>query len=196
VLLQPREVDYIRRKLVVPYAGQTLHNPYTGERIIFEQTEEDTNGAWLAFQHFMSPRTSPHFPEHVHLNQEERFEILAGNAHYRLDGIERQAHAGETILIPPGIFHINCWNADTGELQMRHSLRPALGAEIFFETIFHLAMNGKMNEKGEVNLLQLAVIDRAIESQTFRAGIPISLQRLVLPLLARIGRGLGYRARY
>ncbi len=180
----------------MPYAGQTLNNPYSGERIIFEQTEQDTGGAWVAFEHFMSPRTGPTFPEHVQLNQEERFEILAGNARYRLDGVERQAHAGETVVIPPGTIHINCWNAGPDELQMRHSFRPASGTDIFFETLFTLAMNGKTNAKGEVNLLQLAVIANEIESQTFNAGIPISLQRFALPLLAMIGRFLGYRARY
>ncbi|HLO14218.1 MAG TPA: cupin domain-containing protein [Anaerolineales bacterium] len=177
-------------------AGQILNNAYTGERIIFEQTEQDKGGGLLSFMHFMSPRKRPHFPEHVHLNQEEQFEILVGRARYRLDGGERMAHTGEVVIVPPGVRHINCWNPGPEELQMRHSLHPALGAEVFFETIFTLAMNGKTNAKGEVNLLQLAVIDRAIESETFNSGIPISLQRWALPILAVVGNLLGYRARY
>ncbi|HLO33114.1 MAG TPA: hypothetical protein VK249_28465 [Anaerolineales bacterium] len=179
----------------MPHTGQTLNNPYTGERIIFEQTEQGTGGTLVAFEHFMSPRTKPTFPEHVQLNQEERFEIIAGSARYRLAGVERQAQAGETVVIPPGAIHINCWNAGPEELQMRHSFRPALGTDLFFETLFTLAMNGRTNAKGEVNLLQLAVIGNEIESQTFNAGIPISLQRLALPVLATIGRLFGYRAR-
>ncbi len=79
---------------------------------------------------------------------------------------------------------------------MRHSFRPGHGADIFFETIFSLAMNGKTNAKGEVNLLQLAVIGNEIENQTFNGGIPIQLQRLALPVLALIGRLIGYHARY
>jgi mannose-6-phosphate isomerase-like protein (cupin superfamily) len=178
----------------MPYAGQTLNNPYTGERIIFEQTEQDTGGALVAFEHFMLPRAAPTFPEHVQLNQEEQFEIISGTARYRLNGVEGQAHSGETVVIPPGAIHINCWNAGPEALKMRHSFRPALGTDIFFETIFTLAMNGKTNARGEVNLLQLAVIGNEIESQTFNAGIPIPLQRLALPVLAMIGRLLGYRA--
>jgi hypothetical protein len=180
----------------MPYTGQTLNNPFTGERIIFEQTEQDTGGALVAFAHFMLPRTGPTFPEHIQLNQEERFEILSGIARYRLNGVEGQAHSGDTVIISPGAIHINCWNAGPDNLQMRHSFRPALGTDIFFETIFALAMNGKTNAKGEVNLLQLAVIGNAIESQTFNAGIPIPLQRLGLPVLAMIGRLLGYRVQY
>ena len=180
----------------MPYAGQTLNNPYTGEQIIFEQTGQDTGGALVAFKHFMSPRAEPTFPEHVQLNHEERFEILVGTARYRLVGIDRQAQAGETVIVSPGVVHINCWNAGPDELQMRHSFRPAFGTDIFFETLFSLAMNGKTNSKGEVNLLQLAVIGSSIESQTFNAGIPIPLQRLALPVLAALGKRLGYRARY
>jgi len=179
----------------MPYAGQTLNNPFTGERIIFEQTEQDTGGALIAFEHFMLPRTTPTFPEHVQLNQEERFEIISGTARYRLAGVEGQARAGETVIVPPGAIHINCWNEGPEALKMRHSFRPGGGADIFFETIFTLAMNGKTNARGEVNLLQLAVIGNEINSQTFNAGIPISLQRLALPVLAMIGRLLGYRAR-
>jgi len=177
------------------YAGQTLNNPFTGERIIFEQTEQDTDRALVAFEHFMLPRTTPTFPEHVQLNQEERFEIISGTARYRLAGVEGQAHTGETVIVPPGAIHINCWNEGPEALKMRHSFRPGGGADIFFETIFTLAMNGKTNARGEVNLLQLAVIGNEIKSQTFNAGIPISLQRLALPVLAMIGRLLGYRAR-
>jgi hypothetical protein len=174
------------------YVGQTLNNPYTGERILFEQTGREL----VSFEHFMSPRTKPTFPEHVQLNQEERFEILAGSACYRLDGIERQAHVGETVVVPPKVVHINCWNRSPDELRMRHSFRPGLGSDIFFETMFSLAMNGQTNARGEVNLLQLAVIGNAIESQTFNASLPISLQRIALPVVAMIGRLLGYRAQY
>jgi mannose-6-phosphate isomerase-like protein (cupin superfamily) len=179
----------------MPYAGQTLNNPFTGERIIFEQTEQDTGGALVTFEHFMLPRTTPTFPEHVQLNQEERFEIISGTARYRLAGVEGQARAGETVIVPPGAIHINCWNEGPEALKMHHSFRPGGGADIFFETIFTLAMNGKTNARGEVNLLQLAVIGSEIKSQTFNAGIPIPLQRLALPVLAMIGRLLGYRAR-
>jgi hypothetical protein len=180
----------------MPYAGQALSNPYTGERIIFEQTGQDTGGSLVSFQHFMSPRNAPTFPEHVQLNHEERFEILAGTARYRLAGIDRLAHAGETVMVPARTIHINCWNAGPEELHMRHSFRPALGTDIFFESLFTLAMKGKTNARGEVNLLQLAVIGNAIESQTFNAGIPIRLQQVALPVLAMLGRRLGYRARY
>ncbi len=178
------------------HTGQRLNNPCTGEWIVFQKTGQDSDGKLVEFDHHMPPSPTPTFPEHVQLNQEEQFEIVSGTARYRLNGSERQAHAGEVVIVPPGAFHVNCWNAGPDELHLRHSFRPALGADFFFETLFTLAQAGKTNAKGEVNLLQLAVIGSGIESQTYGAGLPIPLQRLGLSLLAALGKRLGYRARY
>jgi hypothetical protein len=175
--------------------GQIIHNPRTGERIVFRHTQRETGGAYVEFDHFLPPGPSA-FAEHVQLNQEERFDIVAGLARYRLNGAERQAGPSEAVVIPPGAYHLNCWAAGPETLQLRHSFRPALDNEDFFETLFALARLGKTDPRGGVNLLQLAVIGSEIESQTFSAGIPVSLQRLGLRVLASLGRRLGYQARY
>jgi hypothetical protein len=177
------------------HPGQAIENPRTGERIVFRHTQRETNGEYVEFDHLLRPGPSA-FGEHVQLNQEERFEILFGAARYRLNGAERQAGPGEVVVIPPGAYHINCWAGGPDELHLRHSFRPALGNEDFFETLFALARLGKTNARGEVNLLQLAVIGSEIKSQTFGAGIPLPLQRLSLRVLSGLGRLLGYQARY
>ena len=121
--------------------------------------------------------------------------MRSSRARYRLNGAERTAAPGEVVVVPAGAYHINCWAAGPGELHLRHSFRPALDNEDFFETLFALARLGKTDARGGVNLLQLAVIGSAIQSQTYGAGIPVSLQRLGLPVLAGLGRLLGYQAR-
>jgi hypothetical protein len=175
--------------------GQAIENPRTGERIIFRVTQRASGGALVEFDHFLPPGPST-FAEHVQLNQEERFEIISGAARYRLSGAEGQAGPGEVVVVPPGAYHLNCWSAGPDELHLRHSFRPALNNEDFFETLFALARLGKTGPRGEVNLLQLAVIGRQIKSETFAAGLPVAVQRLGLPVLASLGRLLGYRARY
>ena len=180
----------------MPTAGQSLQNPYTGDRIVFHKTGQDTGGELVEIDHYMPPRPMPAFPKHIHLNQEERFEILSGTARYSLNGVEYEAQAGETVIVPIGAVHHNCWNAGPGELHMRQSLRPGLNSEFFFESIFTLAQEGKTDRKGQVNLLQAAVIGSEIESETYIAAVPIFLQRMGLPVLAVLGRWLGYRARY
>lgn len=175
--------------------GQDIENPITGERIVFLHTGRETHGEYTEFDHYLNPGP-PTFPAHVQQNQEERFEIISGAARYRLGGAERQAGPGEVVVIAPGARHLNCWNPGPERLHMRHSLRPALGADDFWETILELARLGKTNPQGQVNVLQLAVIGSEIESQVYSAGLPAWLQRLGLPVLAGVGRLLGYRARY
>jgi mannose-6-phosphate isomerase-like protein (cupin superfamily) len=176
-------------------AGQCLENPITGERIVFLQTAQESEGARVVIDHFLRPHT-PTFSEHVQLNQEERFEIISGSASYRINGVKRQAHAGEIIIVPPGTPHMNPWNESDTDLHFRHTTSPDLGSERFFETLFSLARDGKTNARGEVNLLQVIVIGDALASQTYRTGIPMSVQRVLIRVLAVIGRWLGYRAHY
>ena len=60
--------------------GDVVGNPITGEKVIFLETSEDTNGELLRFEYVLPPRFS--IPEHVHPHQEEhqeeRHEILWG----------------------------------------------------------------------------------------------------------------------
>jgi mannose-6-phosphate isomerase-like protein (cupin superfamily) len=175
--------------------GQTLQNPVTGERIVFRQTAHETGGRKVVIDHFLPPHTGT-FAEHVQLNQEERFEILSGTATYRLNGVQSTALAGEVILVPAGMSHRNPWNESDRDLVFRHETIPDLGSEIFFESIFRLAQDGKTNHKGEVYPLQILVIGSGLESQTYVTHIPIAIQRVLIPLLGTIGRWLGYPPRY
>jgi hypothetical protein len=60
-------------------SGQVLENPRTGDQTIFYQTAQETDGAFVRFEErraggFNGP------PAHLHLHQEERFEVLEGTA--------------------------------------------------------------------------------------------------------------------
>jgi mannose-6-phosphate isomerase-like protein (cupin superfamily) len=175
--------------------GQWLENPFTGERIVFIETAQETKGTRVVIDHFLPPHTDT-FPEHLQLNQEERFEIIAGSASYSIGRVQHQASAGDVIVVPAGTPHRNPWNSSAAALHFRHQTTPDLGSEQFFETIFSLARDGKTNRKGEVPLLHLMVIGDALASKTYQTGIPISVQRVAIRILAALGRRLGYRPHY
>ena len=42
--------------------GQSLNNPCTRERIVFQQTEQDTGGALVEFDHYMPLARHPRSP--------------------------------------------------------------------------------------------------------------------------------------
>ncbi len=80
--------------------GDVVGNPITGEKVIFLETSEDTNGKLLRFEYVLPPRFS--IPEHVHPHQEEhqeeRHEILSGALRGRVGGREQDFREGERAV--------------------------------------------------------------------------------------------------
>lgn len=68
--------------------------------------------------------------------------------------------------------------------------------EAFFEIVWGLAKDGKTNEKGVPNLLQVALIAREYADEFRLASPPWPVQRALFAVLASVGKLLGYRARY
>jgi len=115
-------------------AGQELENPATGERVLFVRTAADTGGEVLEMEARWPAggrRTAPH----VHPEAEERWEVLAGTARFRIGDVESEGGPGRVAVAPPGTPH-EAWNADTGETRVRIEFRPALRWEEFVERLF------------------------------------------------------------
>jgi quercetin dioxygenase-like cupin family protein len=175
--------------------GASIENPVNGERITWVETAADSDGALLSFDLALRPGAAV-AAEHRHPRQEERFSVLAGEIGLSVAGEERVLGVGEEMAVAPGVAH-RWWNVDAGESVVRVELRPALETEIFFETFFGLARDGKTNAKGIPGLLQIAVAYSQLGDSCPQVLKPPPLiQRLVLGPLAPIGRALGRRAVY
>ena len=172
--------------------GDVIENPKTGERIVFRQTAQDTNGELLQFDLFLKPHGFVPV-EHIHSQQEERVEVISGSAGYRLGGKEESLSAGQAAVLPLRISH-TLWNDTDDETHLVMEVRPALSMETVLETLFGLARDGKTNDKGMPNPLHGALLAR--EYELFLAGPPIPLQRAGMAVLAPLARLLGYRAHY
>ena len=108
-------------------AGDVVEHPLAGTRTVFLKTACDTHGELLELDVFMrgGGRVSA---EHIHPNQEERFEVLSGTAHFRMRGRERDIGIGEKVVIPAGTPHV--WgNLGEEEAHLIAELRPALDLE-------------------------------------------------------------------
>jgi quercetin dioxygenase-like cupin family protein len=176
-------------------AGEELLNPVTGLRTVFRKIAEETSGELLQVDWIgeSSWTTGPH---HVHPQQEERFEVLSGRLGLRADGIERVHGAGDVIVVSAGSPHA-AWNAGDDEVHVLVDFRPALRTERAFETLAGLARDGKTNRAGSPkNLLQLALILRHFEGEIYFVQPPLAVQRVILGVLAKVARLLGYRAEY
>jgi quercetin dioxygenase-like cupin family protein len=174
--------------------GDELRHPVTGERIVWRKVARDTGGALLQADLFALPKASPAAP-HVHPRQEERFEVLAGSLRVSIGGIESSLGVGEVAVVPPGTPH-TWWNVGDDEAHVLADVRPALRTEMFFETLFGLAADGKTDRRGLPAPLQLATLVTEFRDEVHLARPPVIVQRLLFVPLAAVGRLAGYRGWY
>jgi quercetin dioxygenase-like cupin family protein len=175
--------------------GETIENPLSGERITWVETAASSKGEVLAFDLDLRPGAAV-AAEHRHLRQEERFTVTSGTIGLSVARTERSLAAGEDAIVPPGVAH-HWWNGGDVSAVVRVELRPALESEVFFETLFGLARDGKTNSKGVPDLLQIAVAYADLGDSCSRlVRPPLAVQKMVLTPLVPLARRLGRRAAY
>jgi quercetin dioxygenase-like cupin family protein len=175
-------------------SGDELIHPVTGERLVWRRVSRDTSGELLEGDLFADPGGHP-AAAHVHPNQQERFGVLGGTIKLLVDGQESTLGVGEWAEIPVGRPH-TWWNDGHEDAQVLVQVSPALRTEMFFETFFGLAKDGKTNSKGLPNLLSMAVILREYRDEVRLARPPAAVQTVVFTPLALLGRAVGYRGWY
>lgn len=175
-------------------AGKEIANPRTGQRMVFLETGEETDGRLLRIDTF-NPPDAPIEPEHVHPFQESRIELVSGSLRVRIDGEEQNLGPGGSVVIPPKTPHF-FWNDGNHEAHSIGEFRPALHIDLFFETFFSLARDGKLNEKGLPSLLQLAVSVPEFGNEIRLTRPPWIVQKVIFGSLAPLARLRGYRPVY
>jgi quercetin dioxygenase-like cupin family protein len=175
-------------------SGDVLNHPVTGERVIWRQVAADTDGRLLQGDLYAEPGGFV-AAAHVHPRQEERFEVVSGTLRLRIGDDERVLTVGDVAVIPAGLPHV-WWNDGEDDVHVLGEFRPALRTEVFFETFFGLAADGKTNQKGLPNPLRLAVMMREYEDEVRLARPSVRVQRALFGPLAVIGRAIGYRGWY
>jgi quercetin dioxygenase-like cupin family protein len=176
------------------YAGQTLHNPVSGEQITFLRTAADTRGESLEFEVTLAP--DGHVPgAHVHPEQEERFHVLEGTMKFRLGLRTIEAGPGETVIVPAGRMH-RFANGGATAARARVEVVPALDMEDLLVTTTELALEGNVTRKGMPKPLHLALFVRRFEREVRAPFPPAFAVRALMAPLAALGRRRGHGARY
>jgi len=112
-------------------------HPRSLDRLIVLVDTKESAGELFRFEYqARAPEPAP--ADHVHPEQEERIEVLAGTLRCRLDGREQDLRAGQAIVIPAGAPHA-VWNADASGCRTVGEFRPALDAQARFEAYFAAA---------------------------------------------------------
>ena len=111
-------------------ARRVIENPRTGEQVEFVLESPE-----LLSMLSIWTRPGHRAHEHVHPEMEERYEVLAGRAAFRIDGREREAVAGDVVVVAPGSRHL-AWNPTEEPVRLAIQMRPALRWAEFTRRLF------------------------------------------------------------
>ena len=169
-------------------------NARTGQRMSFEEP----GSAEVLRIECWSPASEAREPAHIHPRQESRFELLAGELVFELDGVARTVQAPGDVTIPSGARH-RFWNPGPEEAHYIQEFRPALETRAFFELLFHLANEGRLDDKGMPALLDIPAMLDASSDVLRPTSPPWPVLRLTAallrPLAAIRGRSAPTRSR-
>jgi mannose-6-phosphate isomerase-like protein (cupin superfamily) len=169
--------------------GTTVINSITKDEVIFLETNVSSGGKhckikWLAKAGGGKP------PMHIHLTQEETFEIISGRYTYEYEGEKKTLGPGERITFPKEVPH-NHYNDSSVDCEMIQTVSPALDFEDIFMRINKLFEQGKVVDS-QPPMLEVMVWLKKYEAKTYLAGIPVPVQNILASVLAPIGRMLGH----
>jgi len=177
----------------MPTKGQTITNPTNGDSYEFLETAKDTNGERVTMKAVIKGKGQL-VPKHLHVLQDETFEVISGQLTIFFEGQTKKISAGEKITFPKNIPH-NHYNDDNDAVIYVHSVTPALDFDFLIENLVGLAADGK-SKNGKYGLVQELVSLKYLDSKSYLADIPIGVQKILMNTIAPIGRLFGYRAIY
>lgn len=171
----------------------SITNKLTGEKIIWLETAEDTNGKYLTFRMILAPEGS--LPViHVHPRQTERFAIKKGVLTLFVNGRDQYVKPGESFTVPKGAPHKFMNESVSDEVEMVVTLTPALNTKTFLEQYYGFANDNRAKFDGTPPFLQLMAWVN--EYELFVAGPPLWVQKVLGHILGSLGGWLGYKKFY
>lgn len=132
---------------------------------------------------------------HWHPSLEERFLILKGKVGFYLDGEETILGPGEHATVRRNVIH-DWWQVGEEPAEAIVEVSPGVRFVEMVGTLFGLARDGKVNERGMPDSLQLATMAHEYRDTVVFTKPPALVRKTVLPVLAAVGRARGRRPMY
>ena len=173
-----------------------IEDPVLRQRMSFERTTGEHGEDVLLVEMWVDPGGG--VTPHIHPTMEERFKVLSGTPSFLGGRKWKTAAPGDTVVVPPGVRHAFRNRGDETAHVMCEA-RPPQSLQEFLEEAAALGRAGKITRralpKSPGVLLEAAVMaerHRDMVVLLFPPMPPPFLQRLIFPLLARLGRRRGY----
>jgi quercetin dioxygenase-like cupin family protein len=168
-----------------------VEDPVLKQRLRFQRTSDPDGSEVLHVETWVDPGGG--VTPHLHPAMEERFEVLAGQPTFLAGRTWSTASPGETVVVPAGTRHAYRNRSDQTVHMVCH-VRPPSSLQEFLEDVAALARDGKINSRGLprnygalLEATALADRHRAMVTLLFPPLPPPFIQRLIFPLLARLG---------
>ncbi len=171
------------------------------------RTQSASSGGWvqltrrtpeqIAFERLLKPGTGRADP-HLHKDFVQTWECVSGiGGSIEIEGKTRAFHPGDRVHIHLDTPHRDPFNPGERDVIIRGTLEPNNDfLEAYLSAWMHHLREGTVNEQDEMPILQILALAADTDGQSYRAGIPVAVQRASLPLVKRIARLRGYRASY
>jgi quercetin dioxygenase-like cupin family protein len=181
-------------------SGDIIEAKALGQKMRFEVTGHESGGEVTIIDYTIQP--APYSvcpPLSTHRYQSELFRCVSGTFGVHVGGVDHVLNPGEEVIVPPGTPHL-AWNDGPEEAHVILEFRPALNIDMFFETEFGLANDGKFNyvirNGRRTSSPKIAILRGAALCHEYGIGLcdfplPEALQLMLFPLLAKVGRVLG-----
>ncbi|HXE99082.1 MAG TPA: hypothetical protein VN458_01915 [Solirubrobacterales bacterium] len=183
--------------------GETIINKVTGEKLTFVRTPGSSQGRALELEWWVPEGSRLVALPHRHPTVTEHFELLEGEAQYRVGRHRRREAAPHRFDVPPNAAHVHPANAGRGPLRVRQWVElEQPDAELldgiagYFETVSALASEGRVDRRGLIrNPLQFALtISELLMPGTYLSFPPPWAQRPPVIALAALARRARLRA--
>jgi mannose-6-phosphate isomerase-like protein (cupin superfamily) len=140
----------------MPYPGQEISNPITGERVVFRHTTAETGGEFVDFELALRPLGAVAGVPHRH-PQHETFHVSGGRFAGWIEGEGTiSASAGDEVRIPPWREHL-IFNGGLGYARALVEVRPGAKFDEFLKTVFELAALRRPDGHNRVQAVKDAV---------------------------------------
>jgi len=169
-------------------------SPTTKSKLRILVTTAQSNGELLKIELENQPDDQGP-PYHYHPDQEETFTVLEGRLALRVAGKEFELGPGESATAKRNEAH-TFWNPGSEVVRFTSEHRPAHGFEGFITSLYDLDYDGKVDDAGSPQLLQLMALFKPRSGQQFLQGPPQFLQQIGIAVLGRMGLMMGQPGTY
>lgn len=176
-------------------AGDTLHNPLSGETFVILKTAADTHGALFQMETRVPVNGGTRVPPHLHPTHTMRLTILRGAMKFWMSKPENEKiyTAGDKLTIPTHTpYHWTITGND--ELHFVTEFEPAGEWEHLFESMSAIGRAATQKRLNPV-LASMSVLNRRRDHMYFSV-MPVAIQKVLFAGVAFIAKLVGYADNY